>query len=244
MAQGEILLVEDDPEIGKLVALELRECGYRVDWIVDGQAALERFGDDGFDLVILDLMLPSLGGIEVCRRIRKTDQLTPVLMLTAKADKRDVVHGLEAGGDDYLTKPFHTAELIARVQALLRRTAAVPGRKGRAESEANILHRGSLTIDPYKHSVTIRGRAVALTAKEFDLLLLFCRHPGRAYKRGELLNAVWGPEFDGYDHTVNTHINRLRNKIEDDAAEPRFIQTVWGVGYRFAQLDELIASEP
>lgn len=242
-ADGGILLVEDDLAIGKLVSTQLRECGHKVEWVVDGQAALDRFGEGSFDLVILDLMLPSLGGLEICRRIRQHDPLTPVLMLTAKADKRDVVHGLEAGGDDYLTKPFDTAELLARVQALLRRVAAARD-TDRAAVDTGVLHRGGLTIDPYKHSATVHGRPVALTAKEFDLLLLFCRHPGRAYKRAELLNAIWGEEFDGYDHTVNTHINRLRNKIEDDAAEPHFIRTVWGVGYRFAQLDELVATEP
>lgn len=239
MTTHDILLVEDDPQIGKLVATQLRELGYGVDWSMDGSAALASFGGKAFDLVILDLMLPSLGGLEICRRIRAANQLTPVLMLTAKADKRDVVRGLEVGADDYLTKPYHAAELTARVQALLRRSSAMRGTAG-GES---VLQRGSLTIDRVKHKVSVRGRAVALTAKEFDLLLLFCREPGRTYSRGDLLNAVWGPEFDGYDHTVNTHINRLRNKIETDAAEPRFIQTVWGVGYRFAELDELTTTE-
>ncbi|HET7674746.1 MAG TPA: response regulator transcription factor [Gammaproteobacteria bacterium] len=236
-----ILLIEDDPQIGRLVATHLRELGYAIDWIVDGCAGPTRFDDGAFDLVILDLMLPSLDGLEICRRIRRANRLTLVLMLTAKADKRDVVLGLEVGADDYLTKPFHSAELAARVQALLRR-AGSGNMQANTENES-ILHRGNLTIDSAKHRVTVQGRALALTAKEFDLLLLFCRQPGRIYNRTELLNAVWGPEFTGYDHTVNTHINRLRNKIEIDATKPRFIRTVWGVGYRFADLDELATVE-
>ncbi|MGH8225057.1 MAG: response regulator [Gammaproteobacteria bacterium] len=231
-----ILLVEDDAQIARLVATQLGEAGFEAEWVADGRVGLDRFEAHTFDLLILDLMLPGMDGLDVCRRIRAADNLTPILMLTARADKRDVVLGLEVGADDYLTKPFHGAELIARVQALLRR-----GARGQESPQVEApLNCGPLTIHPDKHKVSVNGRPVVLTAKEFDLLLLFCRHPGRAFNRGELLDAVWGAEFEGYDHTVNTHINRLRNKIETDADKPRFIQTVWGVGYRFAEPEELL----
>lgn len=237
MSAAAILLIEDDPQIARLVATRLREAGFEVEWVADGRAGLARFEARGFDLLILDLMLPGMDGLELCRRIRAADHLTPILMLTARADKRDVVIGLEVGADDYVTKPFHGVELLARVQALLRRSAR--GQESPpAESPVTL---GPLTIYPDKHKASIGGRAVVLTAKEFDLLLLFSRHPGRVFSRGELLDAVWGAEFEGYDHTVNTHINRLRNKIEPDADKPRFIQTVWGVGYRFAEPGELAA---
>ena len=234
-----VLIVEDDTEIGGLLSEQLRELGYRVDWVMDGKRALTRFRENNYGLVILDLMLPAMDGLEVCRHIRETDRRTPILMLTAKAALSDVVQGLEVGADDYMTKPFHTAELLARVRALLRRSDGVEG--GALESPGQqTLVRGSLVIDPLKHRVELRGHEVALTAKEFALLLTFARQPGRIFSRGELLSAVWGTEFEGYDHTVNTHINRLRNKIEDDPSTPHYIRTAWGVGYRFAELDELI----
>src|SRR5699024_8015593 len=190
------------------------------------------------DLVILDLMLPSLDGLSICRSIRETDAHTPILMLTAKAALHDVVTGLEMGADEYVTKPFSVAELVARIQVLLRRLAlgATPADGGGADEP---LYRGALAIDPYNHRATLHGQALTLTAKEFALLLLFARQPGHCFSRGELLDAVWGAEFDGFDHTVNTHINRLRNKIEEDPRQPRFIRTEWGIGYRFAELREL-----
>ncbi|MGA7966846.1 MAG: response regulator transcription factor [Gammaproteobacteria bacterium] len=235
MTAAAILLIEDDPQIARLVATQLREAGHEVEWVADGRAGLERFQAGAFYLLILDLMLPGIDGLDVCRRIRAYNHQTPILMLTARADKHDVVLGLEVGADDYLTKPFHEAELDARVQALLRRRM-----RGQASPPAEMpITCGPLTINPHKRKASVNDRAVMLTAKEFDLLLLFCRHPGRAFSRGDLLNAVWGAEFEGYDHTVNTHINRLRNKIETDANKPRFIQTVWGVGYRFAEPEEL-----
>jgi DNA-binding response OmpR family regulator len=233
-----ILCVEDDADIGRLVSTELEASGYSVDWVADGLLALDRFRDKVFDLVILDLMLPSLDGLDVCRRIRESDHHTSIIMLTAKAALSDIVRGLELGADDYITKPFRNQELKARVQAILRRVDAVR----RPESEAPVnapIQRGALTIDPERHQVTLHGGPVTLTAKEFALLLLFASHPGRCFRRGELLDAVWGSEFDGFDHTVNTHINRLRAKIEDDPGSPRRIRTVWGVGYRFAEIEEL-----
>jgi DNA-binding response OmpR family regulator len=232
-----ILCVEDNPEIGKLLSEQLAAAGHACDWVTDGEAALTALWSDAsgpcYDLVMLDLMLPRMDGLEVCRRLRRRDSLTPVLMVTAKAAIRDVVVGLEIGADDYVTKPFHLPILLARVQALLRRghqrVGADDGIVG-----APPLVRGPLVIDTDQHRVHLDGEPLQLTGKEFALLALFARHPGHSFTRGELLDRVWGEEFDGYDHTVNTHINRLRNKIEADPARPRIIETVWGVGYRFA----------
>jgi DNA-binding response OmpR family regulator len=235
-----VLFIEDDPEIGELVSERLRELGHAVTWAQDGAEGFRRYEEDDFDLIILDLRLPSLHGLDICQRIRDDDPFIPIVMLTAKAEKRDVVRGLELGADDYITKPFSTSELIARIRALFRRIAADRDRGAARGSDAAIGFDG-LTIYPEQHKVTCDGESVHLTAKEFDLLLLFARHPGRAFSRGELLNEVWGDEFDGFDHTVNTHINRLRNKIEPDPAQPTYIRTVWGVGYRFAEPDELDA---
>ena len=233
-----VLLIEDDPQIGQLIVTQLRELGYAVEWLQDGVAGLRRLHEGDFDLLILDLMLPGMGGLELCQRIREDDSVLPILMLTAKAEKRDVVLGLELGADDYLTKPFSTPELIARIKAIFRRIEADQQQDpGPAESQP--LHRGALVIHLDKHKVTLHGEPVVLTSKEFALLLLFARHPGRTYSRRELLSDVWGAEFEGYDHTVNTHINRLRSKIEPTPSEPTYIQTVWGVGYRFAELEEL-----
>ena len=233
-----ILCVEDNPEIGKLLTESLAAADYACDWVRDGEAALVLLAGDTaelrYDLVMLDLMLPGVDGLEVCRRLRRRDSLTPVLMVTAKAAIRDVVVGLEIGADDYVTKPFAMPILLARVQALLRR-----GGRQVANADDGIVATpplvcGPLVIDVDQHRVTLEGKRVQLTGKEFALLSLFARHPGRSFTRGELLDQVWGEEFDGYDHTVNTHINRLRSKIEIDPARPRFIQTVWGVGYRIA----------
>ncbi|TLF52290.1 response regulator transcription factor [Halomonas urmiana] len=231
-----ILCVEDNPEIGKLLSARLAEAGHRCDWITDGEAALAALEGAApgstYDLVMLDLMLPGIDGLEVCRRLRRRDSRTPVLMVTAKAAIRDVVVGLELGADDYVTKPFHMPILLARVQALLRRgQRQAEGEDGIVEAPPLVC--GGLVIDADQHRVTLDGQPVQLTGKEFALLSLFARHPGHGFTRGELLDRVWGEEFDGYDHTVNTHINRLRKKIEVDPARPRFIQTVWGVGYRF-----------
>ena len=237
-----ILCVEDTPEIGRMLKSRLSEAGYVCDWVSQGKAALEAFfADDGanYDLVILDLMLPDMDGLELCRRLRQRDALTPVIMVTARAAIRDVVIGLEIGADDYITKPFHLQILLARVQALLRRCPeAMNG--ANISDNAPLIH-GSLIIDTDKHLATLDGTPIHLTGKEFALLSLFARHPGHSFSRGDLLDGVWGKEFDGYDHTVNTHINRLRGKIESDPAKPRFIQTVWGVGYRFAEQPPLNA---
>lgn len=236
-----VLFVEDDPQIGDVVREELEDLDCEVLWHRDGEEGWERFRETEVDLVILDLRLPSLGGLEICERIREIDPYVPIVMLTAKAEKRDVVRGLELGADDYMTKPFSNSELIARIQALFRRMATDRDHSAQAV-ERNRLTFGPLVIDATAHKVELDGDPVHLTAKEFDLLIQFARHPGRAFSRGELLTEVWGEEFDGYDHTVNTHINRLRKKIEPNPSEPTFLQTVWGVGYRFAEPDELETS--
>lgn len=239
-----ILCVEDTREIGKLLESRLGEAGYACDWVTEGNPALDALlAEDGprYDLVILDLMLPDMDGLEVCRRLRQRDALTPVVMLTAKAAIRDVVLGLEIGADDYITKPFHMQILLARVQALLRRRSWVAdAADGIVDSPPLVC--GALVIDADKHQVTLDGHPVQLTSKEFALLSLFARHPGHSFSRGELLDRVWGEEFDGFDHTVNTHINRLRGKIEIDPTAPRFIETVWGVGYRFTEQPPPIAA--
>lgn len=239
-ASYRVLFVEDDPQIGELVTEQLRELGHAVHWAQDGADGFQVYQDDDFDLVLLDLRLPSLSGLDICRRIRDDDPFIPIVMLTAKAEKRDVVRGLELGADDYITKPFSSSELIARIHALFRRISA-----DRSHSQAtppdDALTFAGLTIYPERHKVTRRGDSIHLTAKEFDLLLLFAQHPGRAFSRTELLTEVWGTQFDGYDHTVNTHINRLRGKIEPDPSDPTYIRTVWGVGYRFAEPEELNA---
>ncbi|HXI02590.1 MAG TPA: response regulator transcription factor [Candidatus Saccharimonadales bacterium] len=226
-----ILIVEDSREIADLVAMHLRDAGH--------EAVVERGGDAGlrsalsgrFDLIVLDLMLPGVNGLDICREVRSRPGYTPILMLTARSEEMDRVLGLEVGADDYLTKPFGIRELLARVRALFRRVDAsrspAPG-----EITGPVSVHG-LTIDPERRRVTLQGRIVELTAKEFDLLELFTRHPGRVYTRAQLLDLVWGYGHEGYEHTVNTHINRLRSKIETDPSSPHYIRTVWGVGYRF-----------
>ena len=176
-------------------------------------------------------MLPGVDGIDICKEIRSEQRFTPVLILTSRSEEFDRVLGLELGADDYLTKPFSIRELLARVKAIFRRVEAV--RENVAGEGKTRLRSGDLTIDVEKRKVTLAGATVELTAKEFDLLVLFARNPGRAYTRQALLDAVWGYTFEGYDHTVNSHINRLRAKIEQDPSHPHYIQTVWGVGYKF-----------
>jgi DNA-binding response OmpR family regulator len=230
-----VLVVEDDPHIGQLVTAALREADYQVELAADGLSGLNRFCQAPVDLLVLDLMLPGLDGFEICRRIRARNRFTPILILTAKASKHDVIRGLELGADDYITKPFYMAEFLARTHALFRRVTSNLEQAAMGETEAP-LRCGPMIIDVRKREVRIGGRPVGLTAKEFDLLLQFALNSGKTFTRAELLRSVWGTEFEGYDHTVNTHINRLRTKIEPDPSRPRFIETVWGIGYRFAEM--------
>lgn len=229
-----VLIVEDNPGIGELVSMHVAELGMNPVLCERGDTGLERFREGDIDLVILDLMLPGLDGLSVCREIRSGSGYVPVLMLTAKSTELDRVLGLEMGADDYLTKPFSVAELAARVKALFRRVDAMASAPA-AETNRDELRVDGLCIDPGRRRVFIRDQEVELTAREFDLLWHFVNHPGRVFSRVQLLDTVWGYNHEGYEHTVNTHINRLRGKIEINPAQPEFIQTVWGVGYRFQE---------
>lgn len=230
-----ILVVEDNPDLLNLLTINLRDERYSVLEAKNGKTALDIYHSHKPDLVILDIMLPIVDGFEVCKTIRDRDKMTPVLMLTAKAEEVDKVLGLELGADDYMTKPFSIREFLARVKAMFRRVDA--GRRAQ-ETDNEVLRFDGLNIEPSKRKVTLDGNAIELTSKEYDLLILFFKNPGKAYSREELLNTVWGYSYDGYSHTVNSHINRLRNKIEEDPSEPHYIRTVWGVGYRFADNEE------
>jgi DNA-binding response OmpR family regulator len=229
---AQILVAEDQADIRDLIALNLRHAGYRVNPVADGRAALASQAEQASDLLILDLMMPGLDGLEVCKALRAKGRATPILMLTAKSTELDRVLGLELGADDYLTKPFSMAELLARVKALLRRADLLRASQGQAPSESAVLRNGELEILPGRREVRVRGAAVEFTALEFDLLLHFAQHPGLVFSRAQLLDAVWGYSHEGYEHTVTTHINRLRAKVEADPMQPRFILTVRGAGYK------------
>lgn len=238
MSPKRILIIEDDNEIAELVSLHLTDQHYETARCDNGLSGLNKALEEQFDLIVLDLMLPELDGLEVCRRLREEHSYTPILILTSRAEELDRVLGLELGADDYLTKPFSIRELIARVKAIFRRIESISNQSGSSDQN-ELVRMGELEIDMQKRKASLAGKPVELTAKEFDLLKLFSSNPGRAYSRERLLNLVWGYQFDGYEHTVNSHINRLRSKIEKDPANPRFIQTVWGYGYRFAEAEEL-----
>lgn len=232
---SKVLIVEDDQDIAHLVELHLRDAGYSIDIAHDGRTGLERATAQDYDLVILDLSLPGVEGLEVCRSLRARPRYPLILMLTARSSEMDRVLGLEIGADDYLTKPFGIRELLARVRALLRRAEALGTAAAYAvDGQQDALVRGALAIDPASREVAAEGITLSLTAREFDLLLLLARHPGRVYTRAQLLDLVWGLSYEGYEHTVNSHINRLRAKIEKNPAQPRFLLTAWGVGYKFA----------
>lgn len=226
-----ILLVEDDPDIARLVQLHLDDIPAVTTHSERGDEGLALAREQSWHLIILDIRLPGLSGLDICRELRSEGHHIPVLMLTAKSSELDRVLGLELGADDYLTKPFSPLELAARVKALLRRAKLSSNQNQRNNAPKIAL--GPFEICSQSHSVSLRGTPIDLTSREFDLLLHFARHPGRVFRRTELLDEVWGYGHDGYEHTVNTHINRLRQKIEPDPTEPRFVVTVWGVGYRF-----------
>jgi DNA-binding response OmpR family regulator len=228
-----VLVVEDDPDIGRLVMLQLAELDCDGRLVDDGLDALAEAESSRYDLVILDLMLPRLDGLQICRRLRACERYVPILMLTAKSSEIDRVLGLELGADDYLTKPFSMLELAARVKGVFRRADLAAATVRAPARENPCIEVDGLRIDLQRHEVHVRGRIVDLTAKEFELLACFARCPGRAFSRSQLLDQVWGYSHAGYGHTVSTHINRLRAKIESDPANPDFIQTVRGVGYKF-----------
>jgi DNA-binding response OmpR family regulator len=228
------LIIEDDPTLAGLVQLHLRDADCAADIADDGVTGLAMFKEGNYALVVLDIMLPRKDGLSVCRDIRRLPGYVPILMLTAKSTERDRICGLETGADDYLTKPFSVLELVARVKALLRRVDALsPETASAAENE--VIDRGNMRIAIGKRQVTVNDENIALTAKEFDLLTHFARNPGQVFNRVQLLDQVWGYNHEGYEHTVNSHINRLRAKIESDPAKPKYILTVWGVGYKFTE---------
>jgi two-component system, OmpR family, response regulator MtrA len=221
-----LLLVEDDPSIREVATLGLEQAGFRVTASGDGQEALDRFGQGPFDLVVLDVMLPSLDGLEVCKRIR-SESRTPIVMLSARSDLHDVVVGLELGADDYVTKPFELPELVARIKAVLRRSMP--------ESGDSVISAGPLEIDPAGFTVRKGGENLELTATEFRLLLELARRPKQVFTRDLLLELVWNYDYLGDSRLVDVAVQRLRAKIEDDPAHPTLIQTVRAVGYRFGQ---------
>ncbi|MGN6416999.1 MAG: response regulator transcription factor [Pseudobacter sp.] len=227
-----VLIIEDDPDIVELLSIHLLDLGCTLITASNGSDGLTSFSGSSFDLVILDIMLPGISGMEVCRKIRQTDLRTPILMLTARSEEIDKVLGLEIGADDYLTKPFGIREFIARVKVIFRRNE---DRKSETQTSgvSTKYNYAGLEIDLEKRKVTLNNSRIDLSPREFELLALLASSPGTSYSRKRLLNLVWGYDFEGYEHTVNSHINRLRGKIETDVANPKFILTTWGIGYRF-----------
>ncbi|MDQ3447446.1 MAG: response regulator transcription factor [Pseudomonadota bacterium] len=225
-----VLVVEDDEDIARLIEMHLTDCGFSVTVVRDGIRAEAVANDETFSLITLDLGLPGIDGIELCRRLRRCSCYTPILMLSARSTELDRVLGLELGADDYLTKPFSVRELQARVKAICRRGDALAAQANGATPST--IRLGTLVIDIERRAVTIENKAVQLRAKEFALLREFALHPGKVYSRAALLEGVWKYAHEGYRHTVNTHINRLRMKIEKNPARPSLIRTVHGVGYQ------------
>ncbi len=229
-----VLVVEDQKDIAELVSMHITDLGIEVDTVNEGISGLKAAQTGQYSALVLDVMLPGMDGLAIVRQIRMDRNQVPVLMLTAKSSEIDRVLGLELGADDYLTKPFSIPELQARVKALLRRAEMQSNNDetaSKAADERIVIN--DLSIDCSSHLVTLRGQELSLTSKEYDLLLHFARGPGRVYNRTQLLEAVWGTTYEGYEHNVNTHINRLRAKLEKDPANPEYVLTVRGVGYRF-----------
>jgi len=224
-----LLLVEDDDAIAVAMRLHLEDAGYRLHREANGQHAMAAIDRQRWDLVLLDLMLPGADGWEVCRHLRARHADVPVIMLSARSAEAHRVLGLELGADDYVAKPFSMLELVARIRALLRRIEQM---RSTTASKQEISF-GPFRLDTVRRELLRDGTAVPLTLREFDLLHFLLKHPGRPFSRGELLQRVWGEGFDGYEHTVNSHINRLRSRIEEDPRNPKRVVTVWGVGYRF-----------
>lgn len=237
-----ILIIEDDPDIANLIQLQMLDLSCAVDTAHDGLDGLNLFKANQYELVILDVMLPGMDGLDICKAIRAMESYVPILMLTAKSTELDRVLGLELGADDYLTKPFSVLELVARVKALFRRVEAMQVTNEQMSKNAkdsrdagSSLIIGEVEINSLARSVKVRGENISLTAREFDLLTFFARHPGQVFTRTQLLDKVWGYGHDGYEHTVNSHINRLRAKVEVNSAKPDYILTAWGVGYKFTK---------
>lgn len=227
-----VLLVDDEIEITRSVSAYLEQSGFQVTTLNSGEKVVETVAQWHPDLVVLDIIMPAVDGVELCRRIRQLPSYTPIIMLTSKSDVVDKVVGLEVGADDYLTKPFSLRELEARIKAVLRRGLLETGARRRA-AEEDVIQRGDITMDIKNHIFRIGDQKLDLTPKEFELMRLFLTEPGKAFNRDELLERIWGESYKGYHRTVDSHINRLRIKIEQNPNHPRIITTVWGVGYKF-----------
>ena len=229
-----ILVIEDERDIAELIALHLADLPAQITLANDGPGGLQLALRQAWDAIVLDIRLPGLNGLDLCREVRAQTSHVPILMLTARGGELDRVLGLELGADDYLTKPFSVLELQARVKALLRRSAVTASRRAEAAAQkVPFVEQGRLRVNRLQRRAWLAGIELMLSPREFDLLWHFVQHPGRVFTRTELLDEVWGRGHDGYDHTVNSHINRLRTKLGDERAEAAFIHTVWGVGYRF-----------
>ncbi len=233
----DILLVEDDLELRQLVQKRLVESGYTVRLADTGKQAIDQVAEQVPDLILLDIMLPEMDGLEVCRRVRAEHPLLYIIMLTARSDEMDRVVGLEVGADDYVTKPFSLSELVARVRSALRRLKLTEETHNAVPNDELPIDMGNLRIDISRREVKLNGDVVVLTVLEFDLLVFFARNPDKPFTRMQLLDKVWDIQYEGYDRTVDSHVQRLRAKIEKNAGTPEFIKTVWGVGYKFLKPD-------
>lgn len=230
-----ILIIEDDPDIGTLIGKTLDSAHYKTFLIPTGEEGLKQFKADRPDMLILDLTLPDMDGIEICRNIRKGDEATPIFILTARNEEIDRIMGLELGADDYITKPFSSRELKARVDVFFRRwdnTYKSTLTRSTITADGEII-RGSLKIDPIRRRVTVNEQIVNISRKEFEILQLLAGSPGKVFSREMILEAIWGIEWDGFERMIDSHIKRIRSKLEKNSAQPEWIETIWGVGYRF-----------
>lgn len=225
------LIVEDDPDIAQLMAMHLGDLNADISVASDGLDGLNKATNESWNAILLDLQLPGMDGLDLCRAIRANEPAVPLMMVTSRSTELDRVLGLEIGADDYLVKPFSVAELKARVKALLRRSSQF----NESKPQHSTLQYMDLALDSTSRKAMLADETIELTAKEFDLLWFFASQPGTVFKRGELLDKIWGYGHEGYEHTVNSHINRLRSKLEKDSSNPVYIKTVWGVGYRFGE---------
>lgn len=237
-----IAIVEDDASIAEMLSFHMTSQGHQVTHFADGEEARKNLMVTDYDLVLLDIMLPNCNGLDICKELRQRSPTVPILMLTSLDGEADRVIGLELGADDYLTKPFSMRECTARVKALLRRSQLSVPAETTTEAIEEKLDVAELSLDAGSRVVTLDGRALELTAREFDLLFYLVQNHGRVYSRSQLLDTVWGYSHDGYEHTINTHINRLRNKLKRSNSGPEFIQTVWGVGYKFVNPEQATES--
>ena len=228
--KSKILVIEDDQDLNNLITMNLQDMNHEVTASMNGAEGFRLAQSGEFDLILLDLALPEMDGLAICQQLRASGQVTPIIMLTAKDSEADRVVGLEVGADDYLTKPFSVRELQARVKAMMRRVEMLT--KTSAEP-TGLMQFGDLSIQEHKREVRVSGELIDLTSTEFDLLMYLAKQPGTVFSRSQLLENVWGYNHSGYEHTVNSHINRLRTKLEKDASSPQYVLTVWGVGYKF-----------